>query len=398
LTAGALAARLVGVNTEIQEETPALDAGPFKAPFPYFGGKSRVASEVWKRFGKVRSYVEPFFGSGAVLLRRPAPFSGLETVNDLDGLLVNAWRAIQAAPDEVWRHADCPVSEVDMRAREGYLLDARDDLVSRLKADPRWFDAEAAGLWIWGASTAIGSDWMRGKSSRPHIGGAQGVHRRSGSMPMLDPSSGRGVHRRSGSMPMLSPEGGQGVHRAASDGREMLRALSARLRPVRILCGDWKRCVRSDTALGVRQRDPRRMAGVFLDPPYAKERRDDRLYSVDTDPAVEVLEWAQKASDDARLRIAVCGYAGEHDALEEAGWAVYRWQAHGGMGNQGVVKSGRVNSNKGLETIWFSPSCLDGEGEEIAQEPPGVWAFEAGAPAESLQGDLFGGFQQTLVL
>ena len=39
-----------------------------KAPFPWFGGKSRVADIVWDRFGDVANYVEPFFGSGAVLL------------------------------------------------------------------------------------------------------------------------------------------------------------------------------------------------------------------------------------------------------------------------------------------------------------------------------------------
>ncbi len=41
-----------------------------KAPFPWFGGKSKVASLVWERFGDVQNYVEPFFGSGAVLLNR----------------------------------------------------------------------------------------------------------------------------------------------------------------------------------------------------------------------------------------------------------------------------------------------------------------------------------------
>ena len=41
-----------------------------KAPFPYFGGKSTIAHLVWERFGRVNNYVEPFFGSGAVLLKR----------------------------------------------------------------------------------------------------------------------------------------------------------------------------------------------------------------------------------------------------------------------------------------------------------------------------------------
>lgn len=54
-----------------------------KSPYPYFGGKSKIAAEVWKRFGNTPNYVEPFFGSGAVLLARPHK-PGLELVNDVD--------------------------------------------------------------------------------------------------------------------------------------------------------------------------------------------------------------------------------------------------------------------------------------------------------------------------
>jgi site-specific DNA-adenine methylase len=39
------------------------------APFPWFGGKRQVAAELWRRFAGIANYVEPFFGSGAVLLR-----------------------------------------------------------------------------------------------------------------------------------------------------------------------------------------------------------------------------------------------------------------------------------------------------------------------------------------
>jgi hypothetical protein len=34
-----------------------------KAPFPWFGGKSRVAPLVWERFGDIAVYAEPFAGS-----------------------------------------------------------------------------------------------------------------------------------------------------------------------------------------------------------------------------------------------------------------------------------------------------------------------------------------------
>ena len=33
------------------------------APFPWFGGKRKVAPEVWRRLGDVALYVEPFAGS-----------------------------------------------------------------------------------------------------------------------------------------------------------------------------------------------------------------------------------------------------------------------------------------------------------------------------------------------
>ncbi len=75
---------------------------PLKAPFPYFGGKSKIAPLIWERFGRVANYVEPFFGSGAVLLGCPWP-GHTETVNDADGLLCNFWRALQADPDP-WPH------------------------------------------------------------------------------------------------------------------------------------------------------------------------------------------------------------------------------------------------------------------------------------------------------
>jgi site-specific DNA-adenine methylase len=44
-----------------------------RAPFQYFGGKSRAAHLVWARFGDVPNYVEAFAGSLATLLARPHP-------------------------------------------------------------------------------------------------------------------------------------------------------------------------------------------------------------------------------------------------------------------------------------------------------------------------------------
>ncbi len=124
------------------------------APFPYFGGKSKVADLVWERFGDCPNYVEPFFGSGAVFLRRPHfPFSEepirRETVNDADGLVANFWRAVQAEPNSVAHFADWPVNEIDLHARGDWLFchpEAR-EFVEQVRSDWKYFDAERAGVW-----------------------------------------------------------------------------------------------------------------------------------------------------------------------------------------------------------------------------------------------------------
>lgn len=117
-----------------------------RAPFPYFGGKSTIAGEVWRRFGDVPNYVEPFFGSGAVLLARPEWHLGkMETVNDKDGLLANFWRAVVADPEAVAYCADWPVNENDQHARHAWLVSQKETLQERLEGDPEYYDAKVAG-------------------------------------------------------------------------------------------------------------------------------------------------------------------------------------------------------------------------------------------------------------
>ena len=119
-----------------------------KAPFPWFGGKSTVAHLVWERFGDVQNYVEPFFGSGAVLLNRPTE-PGIETVNDLDCMVANFWRALQHDPDAVADAADWPVNEADQHARHLWLC-SQEEFRERMKTEPEFYDAKIAGWWVWG--------------------------------------------------------------------------------------------------------------------------------------------------------------------------------------------------------------------------------------------------------
>ena len=121
-----------------------------RAPFPWFGGKSRVAHIVWQYFGNVPNYVEPFAGSLAVLLGRPHT-PRTETVNDLTCMVANFWRALQHAPDEVARHCDYPVNEADLHARHRWAI-GRAEFRERMKWEPDYYDAKIAGWWVWGIS------------------------------------------------------------------------------------------------------------------------------------------------------------------------------------------------------------------------------------------------------
>ena len=322
-----------------------------KAPFPYFGGKSKVAPLVWERFGDVQNYVEPFFGSGAVLLSRPTE-PGIETVNDLDCMVSNFWRSIKNDPDAVADAADWPINEADQHARHLWLT-AQEEFRENMKTDPEFYDTKIAGWWLWGICIWIGSGWC--SVERPHLGDAgMGIHRKR---PHLG-DAGRGVNRQ---LPHLG-NAGMGVNRqqaivenseGESPTREALfrymNELASRLRRVRVCCGDWSRvCGPTPTVkLGT--------TGVFLDPPYADAAdRTDNLYASDSlTVANDVREWAIAQGDDPRIRIALCGYEGEHQMPES--WECVEWKARGGYGSQG---DNQARENSAKERIWFSPHCL----------------------------------------
>jgi hypothetical protein len=301
------------MRVEVSMPTQAL-----KAPFPWFGGKSRAASLIWERFGDVANYVEPFAGSLAVLLARPHE-PRVETVNDLDCYLSNFWRAVQADPEAVARHCDWPVNEADLHARHRWLR-GQEDFRRRMHSDPHFCDAKIAGWWVWGIGVSIGGAWCQLQESL-----------------------------RPGAPPNLRAHGG-GVH-GITFHPDQLHALAARLRRVRVLCGDWTRAL-SRTSLEAVSGP----CAVLLDPPYSVGRfAYEGLGDGDNDKsaqiAARVREWAVEAGSDRRLRVALCGYEGEHEM--PATWECVAWHAHGGYGNHR-----EDNDNASRERIWFSPACL----------------------------------------
>lgn len=325
-----------------------------RAPFPWFGGKSRAASLIWERFGNVPNYVEPFAGSLATLLARPhAP--RIETVNDRDAHLANFWRALKHDPAGVARWADWPVNEVDLHARHAWLVNEGKPIVDRLLTDPEFYDVKIAGWWVWGICMWIGSGWCTrpDRKGRANAGrAARGVHaqRLHHKRPALD-CAGRGIHALSRQIPHLRGNRGavgQGIHASAFERKtggvpSCFEALAERLRRVRVCCGDWSRVVTPSvtTIIG--------MTGVLLDPPYAGETgRDADIYAEDDlQIAHRVREWAIAHGDNPKLRIALCGLEGEHEMPDS--WEVTTWRSPSGYGRAR------------RERIWFSPHCLKPE-------------------------------------
>jgi DNA adenine methylase len=96
-----------------------------KPPVPYFGGKITLGPKIAALLPAHVHYVEPYCGSLAVLMAKPAaPF---ETVNDLDGALMTFWRVLRDRPEELARVcALTPHSRAEHQV--SYDLDVADDL------------------------------------------------------------------------------------------------------------------------------------------------------------------------------------------------------------------------------------------------------------------------------
>jgi site-specific DNA-adenine methylase len=342
-------------------------AGTLSAPFPYFGGKSLACESVWAAIGNPENYVEPFAGSAAMLLGRPS-IGHTETINDADGFVANFWRAIAKDAQAVAAHADWPCNEADLFARHSWLVRERTSLLDQLHADPEWFDAKMAGWWCWGSCNWIGSGWCSGDGpwvhngegivdarKLPHLGDAgRGINRQ---LPHLG-NAGRGINRQ---LPHLG-NAGRGINRqlphlgnagqGASAARsayilEWFTALQARMRGVRVACGDWSRVLKDSVTTR------HGLTGVFLDPPYTKGAMDYAAKGTGGAMADAVRQWCKSNGDNRQLRIVLCGHAGEHDELLADGWHTREWTAR-----KGYATTDAAIENSASETLWCSPHCV----------------------------------------
>ncbi len=398
------------------------------APFPAFGGKSRVAAEVWRRF-----------------VAGPGEVGAIETINDRNVYVSNFWRAVSSDPDAVAHHADWPVIEADLHARHRWLVtsDEAQHRLDRVREDPEYYDARIAGWWCWGACAWIGSGWCdethrnSASETRPALasdGGGAGVLRVESQigqqLPRVSAASGQGVHSNGQHnikrRPRLAAHGqpGTGVHspnerqpaiaqthglgvgvvnegnlRSFADHRPQLadqysrgrgvhgndrlarsearsawirswmNALRDRLRSVRTCCGHWSRVCDSPstmTRLG--------LTGVFLDPPYrttladGTANRTKHIYANDRHQDVNALcdEVQEWCLRWGNDPMVRVALCG----LEGEYPAIERagWDVFAWKSNGGYGNRGGENANAARERIWFSPHCAKPDAATLFSE------------------------------
>lgn len=295
-----------------------MSSSKLKSPYPFFGGKSRIANVIWQGLGEVSNYVEPFAGSLAVLISNPNK-PKIETVNDIDCFISNFWRAISNDAPGVAKHADYPVHEADLHARHQWLVSqATDEFRFKMNSDPDYYDVKIAGWWVWGMGASIGNNWLQPKGLN--------------------------------AAPLLSSAGG-GIHGLSHNILDWFTELQIRTRRVRVCCGDWSKVLTPSVTHNNVGLSPKDITGIFLDPPYDYKGRD-KVYKEENNIFHEVCQWAISNGDNPKLRIALCGYDGDHDIPTT--WKAHAWKADGGYSALG---NSRGKENAKREMVWFSPHC-----------------------------------------
>lgn len=274
----------------------------------------------------------------AVLLRRPTE-PGNEIVNDLNCYISNAWRSIKNAPDETAEHADWPVNEADLHARHRW-LHGNKEFRDRMENEPDYFDAKIGGWWVWGLSCWIGHNFCMSamNASVPHLTGGKGVARQvprlTGGQGVADPAS-----------PAPDWWSRRGAESQEHNIKAWFKLIRDRLRHTKVCVGDWSRVLTKAATFG------QGLTGIVLDPPYDAEGHDDVYGDLSRGVAPKVKEWAVDNGNNPLLRIALCGYEGEHQMPPD--WDCVAWKAAGGY----AAANGNDENSK-RERIWFSPHCL----------------------------------------
>ena len=101
-----------------------------KTVLKYPGSKWNLANTIVSMMPEHHSYLEPFFGSGAVLFTKQK--SPIETINDIDDEVVNLFKTIRESPDEL-ASAIFYTPYAEMEYEKAYEAGCEEDQVERAR-------------------------------------------------------------------------------------------------------------------------------------------------------------------------------------------------------------------------------------------------------------------------
>lgn len=281
-----------------------------RSPFPWFGGKQKLADEIIALFPAHAVYVEVFGGGASVLLSKPP--STLDVYNDRDEGLVNFFRCLRDEPGRL-----VPLLELTPYSRAEWL-----------EARQTWFaitdPVERARRWFVVASQSFGAMTVRDKP--PFRSGFRAP-------------TGRGWGgERLGRMHL---------NRAASTANRIdhVWRFVERMRLVQIEFLDWRACL---------DRYDHEDALFYLDPPYvaATRRAGGYEHELTDDDHAELVERVLSLEGVA----IVSGYDHPiYDALVTGGFARHEFDVLSTAGQRSVD----TKRDRRLEVVWASPRAAE---------------------------------------
>lgn len=314
-------------------------------PITYFGNKRKIAPIIWKNIGNVDKFIDCFGGSMSVLLARPHSLTPQqhEIVNDLDGRLVNFYRAMKYDPVGLAKGArNVMRASIEAWARAAELKSNGENLIAKLSGSSVYYDIELAISYVYINSVQIGKSFVMG---------AWGIDEKQEFRKLYVGMDNRGVQRC-----RVSVRHSVYWNMSEDSHVKYYQWLSNRLMRVTILCGEWDTPLSSFTAIaGKGDRNGDWSTGIILDPPYAGDDHDIKLYenhNLSVSPAVR--KKAIELGEDKRYKVVLCGYIEEHEAGIPSDWHRVSWTADAGYASQ---NKRRDNKNRKKEMLWFSPGC-----------------------------------------
>lgn len=308
---------------------------PLRSPVTWFGGKGRLARRIVPLLPPHEAYLETHGGGLSVLFHKPR--ARLETINDLDGGVVQFYRVLRdPAQFERFRM----LCELTPYAREEY-EGCRDG----------WRDESDAARRAWA--------WFVGV--RQAFGGATGSAARHGWKYSVDvPNGARGAAPARGRGTWgYSATNASGTRLASAAQRylsavERLPEVHARLQGVQIERGDWRRVLAAYGHAGTL---------VYLDPPYVHETRaGDKRYAHEMTMEDHRDLTAALLASPAMCVLSGYRHAAVHGPLEEAGWERTDIDVP-------ISAARRREGLRRVESLWRNPATVEAWERARAQLP-----------------------------